>query len=175
MKSVRALCALSTVVIMLVATGGISSGSSRVRVNDGFYSFQSGAKTASVGLTVAGHGTRIIGGGEWSANTAVRSGLFCDVGATPPAGIVPGTSVALPIPRNLPIAANGSFSYSGTLNLTPGDTQSSVSITAQLSISGRFTGGKVVARKTVAVSGTASTPLCPGTLTHFALNWDPNA
>jgi hypothetical protein len=175
MKTLRAWCAISTVAVTLVATGGISSASSRVKVNDGFYSFQAGAKTAHVGLTVGGHGTRVIGGGTWSANTAVRSGLFCTVGSTPPTGIFAGTVVALPIPQNLPISANGSFSYSGTLNLTPGDTQSGVSVTAQFSISGRFAASKVVPRKTVAVSGSVSTPLCPGTLTHFALNWDPNA
>lgn len=116
----------------------------------------------AIGLVVIDGGTKLRGG------PVAGSGVACYTGANPPEGLPSNTVIVVRVPHDLPISADGSFSFSGpvTLKLTPEETgYEEVTFKTTYTIKGRFKPGK---HGTYTASGTDSSPVCqPGTVTKF--------
>jgi hypothetical protein len=160
-------------VAMVVCSFGVletpSLGSS-IPIRNGGYVEGPGTPNIVVEFVVGDHGTRVT-----------EDGITCAPNASLVAqGATTGAQQLVPIPNPLPgrISAGGAVNYSASLTLTPDDTQSSVSVTTNVVLTIHFLHlSKIVARKTVAATGTVWVPsVCPGTApTHFRLYWDPSA
>jgi hypothetical protein len=103
---------------------------------------------------------------------AEEVGVACSSGPSPAQGLERETTLTVHVPGTLAISRSGTFSYSGTVTLTPEDTQSGVSATSSVVIKGRFTAGKIVKEKTIALKGTISASVCgAATPSSFSLIW----
>jgi hypothetical protein len=162
----RLLAATGAAVLLAAASAQAASAPT---VHGGFY----GAKealveqrgTAAVNVIVIDRGKRVE-----------DVGVSCSSGPSPTQGIMRETSLTVRVPGTLPISRSGTFSYSGSVTLTPEDTQSEVAATSDVSIKGRFTPGKIVKDKTIALKGTISASLCATTTpTSFSLIWDTSS
>jgi hypothetical protein len=164
-KSMFGLC------LALACSGGALASAGTSSIHNGYYAPHGfGPGYSFVGLIVAGNGRLLVGGLQ-------GSGAACTVApsleAQDPNEFTPDTVISIHIPRNVPIAANGSFSFSGNVTLTPEETQTTMSFTEPLTLSGTFTHAKVVAHKTIAVRGHFSAPdICEAaTPTTYADPW----
>jgi hypothetical protein len=107
-------------------------------------------KSALFGLTVIDHGRK-----------AKDAALQCDGSGDPSQGIPAGTTVTVRIPRTLPISRGGTFSYSGTVKLTPQDTGSNVGGETSVVLKGKFVLHKAIKpNRTIAARGTVTVSLC---------------
>jgi hypothetical protein len=160
--------------LALVCSGGALASAGPSPIHNGYYAPHGfGPGYSYVGLFVADNGRLLVGGLK-------GSGAACTVAPSLEAQdqneFTPDTVISIHIPKNLPISANGSFSFSGDVTLTPEETQTSMSFTEPISISGTFTHAKVVANKTIAVRGHFSAPdICESaTPTTYADPWAIN-
>lgn len=145
----------STAAAVKVRAGGYAQKASEVDKKEGSFEYSNGA----VNLQVAKGGRAVK-----------LAGMACNTGPAPVEGLPSFDEVTIRVTKRLPIASNGSFSFSGPVTLTPEDTQTEQSYTTTFTIKGRFQKGKIAA------TGTDSSPLCrPGTVTHFKLIFDPAA
>jgi hypothetical protein len=157
MRSIRpAACAAALALLCLTVTAHASS-SAPIPV--GFYGAPEtlvlAGRSAAVNVTVVGGGSR-----------AKYVGLSCT------SGLVPDATIVVMVPGGLKITGR-SFSYSGTVTLTPAETLSGVSATSTVSIKGRFAVGKIKLSSGIALSGTVSVSACASTTpTTFALVWN---
>jgi hypothetical protein len=167
-----AVCAALTVLLGV----GVADAAKTKPIHDGVYApLASGNSGAEVNLYVAGNGKAL---GPGSAGTPYAQAVECPLTS---AMIADGYSqassgIAIGVPYDVAIPIhNGKFSYTGaayvdpSFDATPGDTPNPGTIT----ISGHFkTTGKIVSRKTTAVTGTVSLSLCGTSIpSSFALAW----
>jgi hypothetical protein len=136
-----------------IRPGGYAQKASEVTGHDGpSFEYSNGA----VVLEVARDG-----------ETITHAGVACSIGPEPKAGLMGWDEIDIEVPKHIPISSSGAFSWSGTVTLSPEDTQSEETLTTTYTIKGRFQTGKI------AVTGTDSSPLCqPSTVTHFRLIYD---
>jgi hypothetical protein len=160
--------------ITLVCSSGALASAGTSSIHNGYYAPRGfGPGYSYVGLFVADNGRVLVGGLK-------GSGAACTVAplleAQDSAEFTPDTVISIHIPRNLPISANGSFSFSGDVTLTPEETQTSMTFTEPLTLTGTFTRSKVVANKTIAVRGRFLAPdICESaTPTTYADPWAIN-
>lgn len=158
----------------LVCVGGVASATGHSAIHNGYYSSYRNALGPGnffVGLKVGANGHDLIGGMR-------GSGVSCTVGpsltAQDPNEFTSITVISIHLPRNLPISASGSFSFSGDVKLTAEDTQTTMSFTEPITLTGHFSLGKVVAHKGIAERGTFSAPAICETQTPatYSDQWD---
>jgi hypothetical protein len=170
----RLVTALGLTLSLVCAGGVLASASANSAIHDGYYSRHGfGAGYSYVGLMVGDDGHVLLGGQR-------GSGVACTVSAAltaqDPNEFTSITVISIFLPRNLPISANGTFSFSGNVTLTPEDTQTSMSFVEPITLTGHFKLGTVKAFHGVAVTGTFSSPaICePQTPTTYADEWVVN-
>jgi hypothetical protein len=160
---------------VLAGTGvaAVPAGAAKSTIHDGFYGSHEGTKSADVELFVGGNGTRVLGGLKESASSCLASPSLI---AKDPTELTSTKLIYIKFPVNMPISPSGSFSYTRDVTLTAaleGTTMSFPNL--PVTLRGKFTKGKIVRLKTVAVVGTFSAPaICAAsTLTRFVDVWDP--
>jgi hypothetical protein len=153
----------SAVIAFLLAVGAAQA--APLAIHGGLYGAKEtlveAHKSAAVNVIVIDHGKKMK-----------DVGLACSSGPTPSQGIMGETTLTMHVPGTVAITHAGTFSYSGTLTLTPEDTQSGASATTSFSIKGKFARGKIKLDKTTALTGTVTASVC-GTATAqpFSLIW----
>jgi hypothetical protein len=159
--------------IVGAAVAPIAASAMKSSIHDGFYASHEGTKSADVELFVGGNGTRVLGGLKKSATSCLASPTLV---AQDPSELTPNSLIIIKFPANMTIAPSGAFSYAGDVTLSAALERTTMSFpNLPITLKGRFTKGKVVALKTVAVTGTFSAPeICAATtLTKFVDVWDP--
>jgi hypothetical protein len=83
------------------------------------------------------------------------------------------STIQIKLATSIPISPDGSFSFSGNVTLSPGQTQTTMTFSQPVTLKGRFYRGSVIAKKTTAVTGTLSAPSICETATpgHFSTKW----
>jgi hypothetical protein len=157
MRLLRPAACAAALAVLCVAVAAHASSSAPIPV--GFYGAPEtlvlAGRSAAVNVTVVNGGSRAK-----------------DVGLSCTSGIVPEATIVVMVPGGLKVTGR-SFSFSGTVTLTPADTLSGVSATSTVSIKGRFAAGKVKLGTGIALSGTVSASACALTTpTTFALVWN---
>jgi hypothetical protein len=179
MKLLRVV--LSFGVVMTLACGVAASASaspaSPAKVRDGVYGTDvvpptGGSLEFSVDVLVVDNGAKALAGMK-------EGGVACTAGpsfiALDPNELTSITTIQIFLPRAMPITPSGTFSFTGNVTLTPGDTQTSMTFTEPITWTGRFNKGKLVKGKTIAFTGTFSAPdICsPSTPTTYRGIWAP--
>ena len=138
------------------------------RVPDGSYA-ESAAAVDTAGYSNGGVDLYVIKDGQQLEGSF--TGVGCYTGTHPPAGVPADDEVKIHLPRNLTIAADGSFSYSGPVTLGPEETQEEgLTLKTTYMIKGRFKAGK---HGSYTAIGTESSPICqPSTLKKFTAEFD---
>jgi hypothetical protein len=162
------------VVVVVAALAIVGIALAAARPEDGLYAEAAsrtigphGESNGGVDLVVTHGGTKLEGG-------LPGTGMSCSTGAEPPAGIPSYDELTIKLPRDLPISADGSFSFSGPVTLGPEQTQEEeLTIHTTYRISGRFKAGR---HGTWTATGTDYSPVCqPTTLKKFTASYDPGA
>ena len=153
--------ALASAVLSMFVAAGVADASKTSTIHDGFYA-PTGALveqgSADVGLTVIDHGTRLGGRGK-----PVSPYVSCPLTAALQSEGFGGAAayVNFHVPPNLQLAIkNRWFSYSGRAVVAPHFIAFGDPKPGTISITGHFRTGKIVANKTIAVTGRVSESLC---------------
>lgn len=154
----KSLATLCTAVALGAALVLVASALAATRPPDGLYAESSAAIDAgeysngAVDLQVIKGGRQIEG---------AVSGVACYTGEDPPTGVPTNDEVKIHLPRNLTIAGDGSFSWSGPVTLGPEETQyEELTLKTTYTIKGRFKAGR---HGSYTVTGTDSSPICQPT------------
>jgi hypothetical protein len=157
MRSIRPAACAAALAVLCLAVAAHARSSAPIPV--GFYGAPEplvlASRSAAVNVTVVSGGARAK-----------------DVGLSCTSATVPGAAIVVMVPGGLKITGR-SFSYSGTVTLTPAQTRSGVSASSTVSIKGRFAAGKIKLGTGIALSGTVSASACASTTpATFALVWN---
>jgi hypothetical protein len=156
--------ALMGAVLTMLVTAGVAEASKASTIHDGSYdppeALVEQGKSADVGLTVIDHGTRLDGRTRYYGELPSVSCPLTE--ALQSAGFGGDAAyVDFSVPKNLQLAIkDGSFSYSGPAVVSSDFIASGDPSPGTIAIRGHFKTGKIVANKTIAVTGTISVSLC---------------